>query len=791
MTKRQRRGVTARRRLHMEATKGRRRGKARVPIALAVAATSLGLAPGAIAAQTGSGSTPSQSAAPAPYTAPLAWGNGPASQAAAQQGQTVITNPDAPPEVANPTPQSAGNLGMSVGGSYYEGVGGGATYVATTNGNALVLEGGIGFGPSVSIQAGQNVTVPSGPSLQASTTVSNSLPGGLGYRGTVSASEPLSALNPDTTSAGTLANDLSVSANAGLTVPGVNIPGLGGTNTLRGSVTTNPFDMSGNSDALGGQYSATRQFFNETDQTKLAVRVPIPLPDPVMTSQADSNGVSDVTIPNGDAPPAMYATRSVDSLGYPDGNGNTVTLNNDGSYTLHTPNSDVTTYGPFYSQWTGNDPSQQGTLTHQLIDPTTGQRTDTYTWSTNGSSPITQDSSGNVVQTLANGSTVSQAPSGVVTQTNTDGTTVSYDPSSGTITQTTPGLFGTGLFGTTTTYNSDGTVTQIGPTGTSTWDSSGQGISMVNGGDGFSVPTSAGPAPSAPSIPQGVSLPHGPNSPSAPTPAGQSTTNDSSGQSSTNGPSDTSNSAPAPTPSTNTSTPTPAPAPTDNSSNSTPAPAPTDNTPAPAPTDNTPTPAPVPTDSTPAPAPTDSTPAPAPTDSTPAPAPTDNTPAPAPAPTDSTPTPAPTDSTPTPAPTDNTPTPAPTDNTPTPAPTDNTPTPAPTDNTPTPAPTDNTPTATPTPAPTVSDPTDPTVTDPTTTDPTTTDPTTTDPTVTDPTTTGTTDPTITDTADPTVTDTADPTVADPSIDSGTGDLGSGGSGGDFGGGGDFAAESAD
>ena len=186
-------------------------------------------------------------------------------------------------------------------------------------------------------------------------------------------------------------------------------------------------------------------------QLKLAVRVPIPLPD---------------------------------------GLGNTVTLKPDGSYTTHTSTADVTTFGPNYLNQQGLDSSQGGTLTHQLID-SLGQRTDQYTWHGNDGSQITQAPSGTLTQTNADGSTTQQSTSGVVTQTNPDGSSVSYDPSTGTITTSTGGWFGT-----TTTFNSNGTVTQTSPAGTTSWDSSGNGISTYNTGDGFGSPVSTSePAP--------------------------------------------------------------------------------------------------------------------------------------------------------------------------------------------------------------------------------------------------------------------------------------------------------
>jgi hypothetical protein len=52
------------------------------------------------------------------------------------------------------------------------------------------------------------------------------------------------------------------------------------------------------------QYSVTNQLFNVTDQVKLAVRVPIPLPNPSQTLAPHANGVSDViTQTGGEGPP--------------------------------------------------------------------------------------------------------------------------------------------------------------------------------------------------------------------------------------------------------------------------------------------------------------------------------------------------------------------------------------------------------------------------------------------------------------------------------------------------------
>ncbi|HEY7815565.1 MAG TPA: hypothetical protein VIC62_20140, partial [Nakamurella sp.] len=450
--------------------------------------------------------------------------------------------------VPNPTPTTnAGTGGVSVGASYYDGVGGGATLVVTPQGAYIVPEIGIGFGPSVSAAAGSNVNVPNAPQLQLGFTGGDQI-GPVGYRGSGTVTVPL--------------NDPSLqNTNVGGTV-GFNLPGV--STTVPGtSVPLTNLRLSGNYSPAAGptggvQYSGTNQLFDATDQVKLAIRVPIPLPDLTQTTPPDANGVSDVITPTGpEGPPAMSATRNVSNLGYPDGQGNTVTLNPDGSYTVHTPTGDVTNFGPNYLSQNGLDQSQGGTLTHQLID-TLGQRTDQLTWKGTDGSTITQTPSDTVTQTNQDGSTTQQSSSGVVTQTNPDGSTVSYNPSTGAIT-TSDGHW----FGTTTMYNQDGSVTQTSPSGTTMWDSSGSGSTIVNSGDGFGFPMSTSdPKPTAPSIPPSISLPHDPNAPT---------------------------------------------------------PAPVDTTPAPAPVDTTPAPAPA--DTTPAPAPADTTPAPAPADTTPAPAP--------------------------------------------------------------------------------------------------------------------------------------------------------------------------
>jgi hypothetical protein len=142
------------------------------------------------------------------------------------------------------------------------------------------------------------------------------------------------------------------------------------TNIPETSIPLTNLRLSGNyspaAGATGGvQLSGTNQLFDMSDQVKLAVRVPIPLPNLTQTTPPDANGVSDVITPTGpEGPPAMPATRNVSNLGYPDGKGDTVTLNPDGSCTVHTSTGDVTNFGPNYLGQQGVDSGQGGTLTH-------------------------------------------------------------------------------------------------------------------------------------------------------------------------------------------------------------------------------------------------------------------------------------------------------------------------------------------------------------------------------------------------------------------------------------------
>ena len=620
MSKRQRRRLQERRSLHEQRTRPRRIIGAKLPVTLAIAAAPVIAPVAANAAGPGGDGTAGAPApavgAPAP-SAPAAPAGSPISAAtqtpigqapaAAAPTQAAPSNPDAPPMAPNPAPNNGGTGGISAGASYYDGIGGGATLVATPQGAYIVPEFGIGFGPSVSVNAGSNVNVPNAPQLQFGGSYADQV-GPVGLRGSATITEPLNDLGDP--------NAINVGGNLG-----VNLPGIPAGN----------FRASGNYSPAAGptggvQYSVTNQLFNVTDQVKLAVRVPIPLPNPSQTLAPDANGVSDViTQTGGEGPPAMTASRDVSAMGYPDGNGNTVTVNPDGSYTVHTPTSDVTTFGPFYAQQQGlPDNSNGGTLTHQLID-NLGQRTDQLVFQGNDGVSVTQDSSGNLTQTNPDGSVIKQTAAGVVTQTNPDGSSVSYDLSTGDIT-TSDGH----LFGTTTTFNSNGSVSQMSPAGSTIWDSSGNSQSFSSfDGIGLPVPSSE-PKPTAPDAPSSISLPHDPNAPA------------SGSSSAAPAPADAGN-APA-----DSGTPVDAatPAPADSGSappDSGSAPPPVDSGSAPAPTDRIGS-APAPADSAPAPA--ESAPPPPPVDTTPPPAPTSPPVDATPPPVDTTPAPAPVDTTP-------------------------------------------------------------------------------------------------------------------------------------------------
>ena len=155
----------------------------------------------------------------------------------------------------NPAPNNGGTGGISAGASYYEGLGGGATVVATPQGAYIVPEFGIGFGPSVSVNAGSNVNVPNAPQFQFGGSYADQV-GPVGLRGSATITESLNDLGEP--------NAINVGGNLG-----VNLPGIPAGN----------FRASGNYSPAAGPtgrvlHSVTNQLFNVTDQVKLAARVP-------------------------------------------------------------------------------------------------------------------------------------------------------------------------------------------------------------------------------------------------------------------------------------------------------------------------------------------------------------------------------------------------------------------------------------------------------------------------------------------------------------------------------------
>ena len=209
--------------------------------------------------------TPAAPPSPADVGAAIAPTPPPAQTApAAAQTDPQSINPDAPPRVANPTPTTGGTGGVSVGASYYEGIGGGATLIATPQGMYIVPEFGTGFGPSVSAAAGSNVNVPNAPQLQLGFTGGDQI-GPVGYRGSGTVTVPLNDPSLDNTNVG---------GNFGFNLPGTssltNIPGT--------NIPLTNVRVSGNYSPTAGltggmQYSGTNQLFDATDQVKLAVRV--------------------------------------------------------------------------------------------------------------------------------------------------------------------------------------------------------------------------------------------------------------------------------------------------------------------------------------------------------------------------------------------------------------------------------------------------------------------------------------------------------------------------------------
>jgi hypothetical protein len=94
----------------------------------------------------------------------------------------------------------------------------------------------------------------------------------------------------------------------------------------------------------------------------------------------------------GDGTVAFETARDVNlPTSYPTGDGNTVTVNADGSLATHHPTSDVGKFGDAGLQENGLPDGWCGTLTDQLID--NGQCTDQCTWQGNDGSVITIDSS--------------------------------------------------------------------------------------------------------------------------------------------------------------------------------------------------------------------------------------------------------------------------------------------------------------------------------------------------------------------------------------------------------------
>ena len=235
--------------------------------------------------------------------------------------------------IPNPTPATPGNFGISAGASGCLVVCGGATFVATPQGNYIVPEVGFGVGGSVGVDAGPKVTAPEGPELQGSAAYKFGLgPADIGGSGKVTV--PLENPSP---------GNISVEGNIGV----ANAPGPLKDLNIGGSYS---YDKG----PAGGVGYDAGPLFGLSEQTKGVVTYPIHLPDISQTLPPDANGVSDVITQTGaEGPPAMSATRTLPA-GYPDGKGDTVTLNPDGSFTVHTSTADVTTFGPNYLEPAGN-----------------------------------------------------------------------------------------------------------------------------------------------------------------------------------------------------------------------------------------------------------------------------------------------------------------------------------------------------------------------------------------------------------------------------------------------------
>ena len=176
--------------------------------------------------------------------------------------------------VPNPTPAAPAEPAASRSApATTTGVGGGATLVVTPQGTYLVPEFGIGFGPSVSANAGSNVNVPNAPQLQLGFTGGDQI-GPVGYRGSGTVTVPLNDPSLQNTNVG---------GNFGFNVPGPVATNIPGTN-----VPLTNIRVSGNyspaAGATGGmQYSGTNQLF-DVERPGEAGR---PRPDPAARRDPD------------------------------------------------------------------------------------------------------------------------------------------------------------------------------------------------------------------------------------------------------------------------------------------------------------------------------------------------------------------------------------------------------------------------------------------------------------------------------------------------------------------------
>ncbi|MBV9922579.1 MAG: hypothetical protein JOY78_17245, partial [Pseudonocardia sp.] len=374
----------------------------------------------------------------------------------------MSTDPYAPPALPNPVAPGATDFGVKAGASVYTPDGGGGISLFTSGAGktTLVLEVGVGRGASVTEAAGPGVAPPSGPQVQLS---------------------------------GSVNQDGQVTGSAG-----VSLPLTGGAPSVNGAV-NGPAGTAGtvswNPDTgwqVGGQVSQKLPIdVGEGIQGKMDLAVPIPLPDTTQTSAPDANGVSTQIALDAGGNAQVTAVRNVAGFGYPDGNGNTVTVNPDLSITTHTPTSDVTTYPPNYQ---GPQQYIGGTLTNVLISDQPGG-TNAWSWQPpDGGPTITQTEAGTRTVNV-DGTVYQESASGARTQTNPDGSSVSWDPSN--TTTSTDGQ------GTTTYFQPDGTIMQQnGPT-QFMWDASGNGY-VVDGVGGLVSIGDSVPAPAPPPVPPSV-----------------------------------------------------------------------------------------------------------------------------------------------------------------------------------------------------------------------------------------------------------------------------------------------